>query len=85
MPIQIIPASYQNEAKLITIRDLNPDLIPGSPEDIRIPVAPSGLVSPLSGLGTPAIGIGSPSELANTPIPPIPVRVVKEEHPLSKD
>ena len=51
---QIIPASYQNEAKRIHIQGLAPEMIPGSPEDIRIPVAPSGVVSPLSGLGTPA-------------------------------
>lgn len=37
---QIIPASYQNEAKLIEIRDLDPAMIPGSPEDIRLPVPP---------------------------------------------
>jgi 6-phosphofructo-2-kinase/fructose-2,6-biphosphatase 4 len=29
-------------------------MVPGSPEDIKIPVAPSGAVSPLSGVGTPA-------------------------------
>jgi hypothetical protein len=29
-------------------------MIPGSPEDIKIPVPPSGMVSPMSGLGTPA-------------------------------
>jgi hypothetical protein len=33
--LQIIPASYQNEAKRIFIPDLAPELIPGSPEDIK--------------------------------------------------
>lgn len=70
---EIIPASYQNEAKRIHIPDLAPEMIPGSPEDIRIPVPPSGTLSPMSGLGTPA-------EPAN-PIPKTTDRV----HPLSKD
>jgi 6-phosphofructo-2-kinase/fructose-2,6-biphosphatase 4 len=48
-------------------------MIPGSPEDIRIPVPPSGTLSPISGLGTPA-------EPAN-PAPKPADRV----HPLSKD
>lgn len=87
---QIIPASYQNEAKLIEIRDLNPDMIPGSPEDIRLPVPPSGMtsgmISPLSGMGTPALSLDAPSEQANPLLVPMkPIRVVKEEHPLSKD
>ncbi|KAF5871151.1 putative 6-phosphofructo-2-kinase fructose bisphosphatase protein [Botrytis fragariae] len=58
--IEIIPASYQNEAKRIHIDGLAPEIIPGSPEDIRIPVppstAPSGVQSPFSGIGTPALG-----------------------------
>ena len=70
---KIIPASYQNEGKRIHIPGLAPEMIPGSPEDIRIPVPPSGTLSPLSGLGTPA-------EPAN-PIPKTTDRV----HPLSKD
>ena len=51
---QIIPASYQNDAKRILIPGLAQEIVPGSPEDIRIPVPPSGMVSPLSGIGTPA-------------------------------
>lgn len=51
---KIIPASYQNEAKRIRIPDVSTDMIPGSPEDIKIPVPPSGALSPMSGLGTPA-------------------------------
>ncbi|KAF7865700.1 hypothetical protein EAF04_005866 [Stromatinia cepivora] len=58
--IEIIPASYQNEAKRIHIDGLAPEIIPGSPEDIRIPVPPSaipsGVQSPFSGIGTPALG-----------------------------
>ena len=85
---QIIPASYQNEAKRIYIPGLAPEMIPGSPEDIRIPVPPSGFVSPLSGLGTPAepanpiSKVATPAELAKTVnITSVP----REEHPLSKD
>lgn len=52
--IEIIPASYQNEAKRIFIPGVAPEIVPGSPEDIRIPVPPSGTLSPMSGLGTPA-------------------------------
>ncbi|KAH8664082.1 6-phosphofructo-2-kinase-domain-containing protein [Xylariales sp. PMI_506] len=60
--IQIIPAAYQNEAKRIHIPGLDPKLVPGSPEDIRIRV-PS-----LSGSGTdspapfPGGGLSSPAE-----------------------
>lgn len=77
---QIIPASYQNEAKRVYIPDLNPSLIPGSPEDIRIPVPPSGFVSPLSGLGTPA-GYQTPTAEKSNPL----ARVTSHENPLSKD
>ena len=58
--IEIIPASYNNEAKRITIPDLPEDIIPGSPEDIRIPVPPSGTMSPMSGIESPRTGAGSP-------------------------
>ncbi|KAF3483609.1 6-phosphofructo-2-kinase/fructose-2,6-bisphosphatase [Arthroderma uncinatum] len=47
--IEIIPASYNNQAKRIHIPDLPPEIIPGSPEDIKIPVPPSGVVSPMPG------------------------------------
>ncbi|KAM3073429.1 hypothetical protein ACMFMG_004675 [Clarireedia jacksonii] len=64
--IEIIPASYQNEAKRIHIEGLAPEIIPGSPEDIRIPVPPSGVASPMSmsSIGTPAMplsGVGTPN------------------------
>ena len=52
--IEIIPASYNNSAKRIHVPDLPHKLVPGSPEDIRIPVPPSGTVSPFSGLATPS-------------------------------
>ena len=52
--IEIIPASYNNRAKRIHIPDLPQKLVPASPEDISLPIPPSGTVSPLSGMGTPA-------------------------------
>ncbi|KAK3703923.1 hypothetical protein LTR37_014141 [Vermiconidia calcicola] len=58
--IEIIPASYNNSAKRIHIENLPQKLVPGSPEDIRIPVPPSGQVSPFSGIGTPAAGTQTP-------------------------
>lgn len=57
--IEIIPAAYQNEAKRIHIPGLDPKMVPGSPEDIRIMVPsmpPSGQMSPIAGLSTPAEG-----------------------------
>ncbi|KAK0739869.1 6-phosphofructo-2-kinase-domain-containing protein [Apiosordaria backusii] len=61
--IEIIPAAYQNEAKRIHIPGLDPRMIPGSPEDIRIPVPP-GLEDfggrQLSPLSIPAMMMGSP-------------------------
>ncbi|KAK3328420.1 6-phosphofructo-2-kinase-domain-containing protein [Cercophora scortea] len=61
--IEIIPASYQNEAKRIHIPGLDPSTIPGSPEDIRIPVPgpPSGQLSPIPGMSSPATAEGSES------------------------
>ncbi|EMC98289.1 hypothetical protein BAUCODRAFT_146841 [Baudoinia panamericana UAMH 10762] len=68
--IEVIPASYNNSAKRIHIPGLPHKIIPGSPEDIRIPVPDSmvgsrigsGTVSPMSGLGTPAGCSTPPSE-----------------------
>ncbi|CAK3808612.1 6-phosphofructo-2-kinase fructose-2,6-bisphosphatase [Lecanosticta acicola] len=52
--IEIIPASYNNNSKHIHIPDLPRQIVPGSPEDIRIPVpTPSGSISPAT-IGTPA-------------------------------
>ncbi|PMD49232.1 bifunctional 6-phosphofructo-2-kinase/fructose-2,6-bisphosphate 2-phosphatase [Hyaloscypha bicolor E] len=81
--IEIIPASYQNEAKRIKIPNVHIDMIPGSPEDIRIPVPPSGFISPLSGLGTPA----EPATPMSKVVPPsllIPPGE-KPQNPLSRD
>lgn len=55
---QIIPASYNNSAKRIHIPGLPEKIVPASPEDIAIPVPPSGFVTPSplpSGFATPAI------------------------------
>ncbi|PGH14448.1 hypothetical protein AJ79_03091 [Helicocarpus griseus UAMH5409] len=69
--IEIIPASYNNEAKRIHIPDLPPEIIPASPEDIKIPVPPSGVVSPMPGGldggelprgGTPQSGLRTPRD-----------------------
>lgn len=72
--IEIIPASYNNQAKRINIPGLPERLVPGSPEDISMPVPPSemgsrigsGAVSPMSGLGTPVLH-GSPRRGTQTP------------------
>ncbi|CAN8095939.1 unnamed protein product [Discula destructiva] len=63
--IEIIPAAYQNEAKRIHIPGLDPRMVPGSPEDIRIPVPsipPSGQMSPIAGISTPAESAAAPGE-----------------------
>ena len=44
--IEIIPASYNNEATRIKIPGIEELLIPASPEDIKIPVPPSGTITP---------------------------------------
>ncbi|EAQ86478.1 6-phosphofructo-2-kinase, putative [Chaetomium globosum CBS 148.51] len=53
--IEIIPAAYQNEAKRIHIPGLDPRTIPGSPEDIRIPVPAdlSAQLPPIPGMDEP--------------------------------
>ncbi|MCJ1342249.1 hypothetical protein MMC31_000429 [Peltigera leucophlebia] len=60
--IEIIPASYNNEAKRIFIPGLPEETIPSSPEDLKIPVppsqTPSGMVTPMK--------LGSPQIKANT-------------------
>lgn len=68
--IEIIPASYNNQAKRIYVPDLPPEIIPPSPEDIKIPVPPSGIVSPLNGMGTPRGGAQSPALLEEGAISP---------------
>ena len=56
---KIIPSSYNNVAKRIKIPNLPESMVPGSPEDIKIPVPPSGAVSPFSGIGTPNVKSGT--------------------------
>ncbi|KAL2262823.1 hypothetical protein VTK26DRAFT_9344 [Humicola hyalothermophila] len=51
--IEIIPAAYQNEAKRVHIPGVDPSAIPGSPEDIRIPVPNEYTSSIPSGLNLP--------------------------------
>ena len=67
--IEIIPASYNNSAKRIHIDGLPESMVPASPEDIKIPVPPSGTMSPLSGLGTPA-GAQTPEKRGSEGIAP---------------
>ncbi|TQB72852.1 hypothetical protein MPDQ_006414 [Monascus purpureus] len=61
--IEIIPESYQNEARRIKIPDLPEEILPPSPEDIKIQVPSSGTV-------TPSLGLGSPAGGSTTPITP---------------
>ncbi|KXJ92976.1 bifunctional 6-phosphofructo-2-kinase/fructose-2,6-bisphosphate 2-phosphatase [Microdochium bolleyi] len=60
--IEIIPAAYQNEAKRIHIPGVDPNTVPGSPEDIRMRAASI----PSSGADTPGPfpggGLSSPAE-----------------------
>ncbi|KAJ5107571.1 hypothetical protein N7456_004246 [Penicillium angulare] len=68
--IEIIPESYQNEAQRIHIPNLPEEIIPASPEDLKIPVPASGVVSPMQGLGTPADGLATPQSGTRTPREP---------------
>jgi hypothetical protein len=63
---QIIPASYNNEAKRIKIPNLPPEIIPASPEGIKAPAPPSGFATPVPGLGS---GLASPRTGTSTPEP----------------
>ncbi|KAF2743458.1 6-phosphofructo-2-kinase/fructose-2,6-bisphosphatase-like protein [Sporormia fimetaria CBS 119925] len=65
--IEIIPSSYNNVAKRIKIPGLPESMVPGSPEDIKIPVPPSGNVSPFPGVGTPQAS-NSPRPGQGTPL-----------------
>ncbi|RMJ26729.1 6-phosphofructo-2-kinase [Aspergillus sp. HF37] len=67
--IEIVPESYQNEARRIHIPDLPPEIIPASPEDIKIPVPPSGMTTPLP-LGSPQDGAATPQSGLRTPREP---------------
>ncbi|PCG98739.1 Bifunctional 6-phosphofructo-2-kinase/fructose-2, 6-bisphosphate 2-phosphatase [Penicillium occitanis (nom. inval.)] len=68
--IEIIPSSYQNEARRIPIPNLPAEIIPPSPEDIKIPVPPSGYTTPKVGLGSPATGLSTPQSGFRTPQEP---------------
>lgn len=61
---QIIPSSYNNVAKRIKIPGLPRSMVPGSPEDICMPVPPSGAVSPAQ-IGTPQLGSGTSTPQRN--------------------
>ncbi|RYP12777.1 hypothetical protein DL765_007155 [Monosporascus sp. GIB2] len=78
--IEIIPAAYQNEAKRIHIPGLDPRMVPGSPEDIRIPVPGSGSDTP----SFPGGGLSSPAEPAIVVDKP-PERVVNTSADAVKD
>ncbi|KAK3297481.1 6-phosphofructo-2-kinase-domain-containing protein [Chaetomium fimeti] len=77
--IEIIPAAYQNEAKRIHIPGLDPRTIPGSPEDIRIPV-PTDLSAQLP----PIPGMDSP-EPAETAAPRPPEKIVNHAKEMLSD
>ncbi len=62
--IEIIPAAYQNESKRILIPGLDPRMVPGSPEDIRIPVPGSGGETP----SFPGGGLNPPEEPSDNPL-----------------
>ena len=65
---QIIPASYNNEAKRIRIPGVPEDIIPHSPEGLKIPAPPSGWTTPQPGLGSPALrGMTTPERGHRTP------------------
>ncbi|KAI0398063.1 bifunctional 6-phosphofructo-2-kinase/fructose-2,6-bisphosphate 2-phosphatase [Xylariaceae sp. FL0594] len=86
--IEIIPAAYQNVSKRIHIPGLDPLTVPGSPEDIRIPVPDSGADTPANlphgGLSAPAdMTAFSPDSLpervVTTPVVNIPVETVTDK------
>lgn len=83
--IEIIPAAYQNEAKRIHIPGLDPRNIPGSPEDIRIPV-PS---MPDSGTESPAAfpggGLSSPAEPVGAVFEKPPEKIISTAADAVKD
>lgn len=57
--IEIVPASYNNEARRIHVSGVPAQIVPDSPEDLKLPVPPSGAITPFSGIGTPR-GTGTP-------------------------
>ncbi|KAJ9142608.1 6-phosphofructo-2-kinase/fructose-2, 6-bisphosphate 2-phosphatase [Pleurostoma richardsiae] len=82
--IEIIPAAYQNEAKRVHIPGLDPKMVPGSPEDIRIPFPgpPSGNLTPIPGLSSPAEpaeGQRPPEKVINTAAEMVADRLADED------
>lgn len=75
--LQIIPSSYNNVAKRIKIPGLPESMIPASPEDIEIPVPPSGAVSPFPGISTPNVvsGTATPDKAATQPLKMNPTHI----------
>jgi len=66
--MQIIPASYNNEAKRIKIPNVPEDIIPHSPEGLKMPAPPSGWTTPIPGLGSPMLhGANTPERVNKTP------------------
>jgi 6-phosphofructo-2-kinase/fructose-2,6-biphosphatase 4 len=80
--IEIIPAAYQNEAKRIHIPGLDSKMIPGSPEDIRIPV-PGG--EPTNGQLPPIPGMSSPAEPAEAPATRPPQKIINSAKEMVSD
>lgn len=80
--MQIIPESYQNEARRVHIPGLPEEIVPASPEDLKIPVPPSGAVSPMQGLNSPTGGANTPQSGLRTPsgirTPREPERILQE-------
>jgi hypothetical protein len=74
---QIIPASYNNEARRIHIPDLPPEIIPASPQDIKIPVPPSGIVSPILGGLEGPLEVGAPLPLSGLRSPRDPEKILQ--------
>lgn len=61
--IEIVPESYSNRAVRIPILDLQKESVPNSPEELRSPMSPSGIMTPvnigeaLSGTMTPLYSV----------------------------
>lgn len=82
--IEIIPAAYQNEAKRVHIPGLDPKTIPGSPEDIRIPVPDTGIqLPPIPGMNNsesaPAATARPPEKIVNNAKEMVSDRVADED------
>ena len=67
---QIIPSSYQNEARRIPIPNLPDEIVTPSPEEIKIHVPTSGYTTPKVTLGSPITGLSTPQSGFRTPQEP---------------